>query len=367
MNFFDTALTKQLRINYPIIQAPMAGGITSDELVATSSENGVLGMIGAGYMSAAELQHQIERIKKQTNQPFGVNVFVPEKHSVEEATLERTIKRLQPFYHTYDMEAAAIHISNYYAVQQQTYEAQLKAIFEAEVPVVSFTFGIPEKEVIQPFKDRGTTLIGTAETVNEALILEQNGMDMVVVQGSEAGGHRGGFHPQSKEQPIGLIALLPQVTNVLSIPVIAAGGIMNGHGLLAACALGAAGVQMGTAFLLTEESGAHPLHKNAIVTSKEYDTVLTKAFSGKLARGLNNTFIETLKAYEHELPPYPIMNKLTQPIRKAAAQEENKECMSLWSGQGGSFGKRQTVAQLIEATMKEATATISPLQQNEQS
>src|SRR5699024_8042101 len=159
--------------------------------------------------------------------------------------------------------------------------------------------------------------------------LERNGIDLVVMQGSEAGGHRGGFMQQKNNQGIGLMTLLPQAASSLSVPIIGSGGIMDGRGLVAALSLGAVGVQMGTAFLIKEESGAHTLHKQYIKSSKEQDTDITTAFSSKQARGIRYAFIDEMSDVEYTLPPYPIMNQLTQPIRKADKQNNTTPSMSL--------------------------------------
>lgn len=342
----------------------MAGGITSTALVSEASNHGALGMIGAGYMSAANLHQQIKEIKHRTNKPFGVNVFVPSTIESEKATENHARKVLQPYYDTYQIDESSIQVTDH-NTQKEIYAQQLQVIIEASVPVVSFTFGMPSAKVMESLKNANITIIGTAETVDEALQLEESGMDMIVMQGSEAGGHRGGFKQSASDQSIGLMALLPQAANTLSIPIIGSGGIMDGSGLVAARALGASGVQMGTAFLLTEESSAHPLHKKAITTSKEHDTIITTAFSGKPARGIRNAFINKLQKHESSLPAYPMMNQLTQPIRNAAKNNYHDEAMSLWSGQGTRLGNIQSTAQLLETIIKEACIITTQLGKDE--
>jgi len=353
MGRMQTELTNMLEIDYPIIQAPMAGGITSTTLVSESSNNGALGMVGAGYMTANELKQQIRDIKNETKKPFGVNVFVPAMTNSESAAEDYARHLLQPYYDTFQIDASTIEIANN-TLFEKNYEQQIQVIMDEMVPVVSFTFGIPSQSIIKQFKNLGITTIGTAETVDEALTLERSGIDLVTMQGSEAGGHRGGFMQQKNDQGIGLMTLLPQAASSLSVPIIGSGGIMDGRGLVAALSLGAVGVQMGTAFLMTEESGAHPLHKQSIKSSKEQDAVITTAFSGKQARGIRNAFIDEMSDVEHTLPPYPIMNQLTQPIRKAAKENNNSTSMSLWSGQGTRLSQTKTVAKLLETTIRDA-------------
>jgi nitronate monooxygenase len=192
--------------------------------------------------------------------------------------------------------------------------------------------------------------------VAEALAIENKGLEMVVVQGSEAGGHRGNFIHENQESLIGLMSLIPQVVDNVSIPVIAAGGLMDGRGLMASLCLGAKGVQMGTAFLTCVESGAPKVYKESILQANEDQIVLTRAFSGKWARGVKNKFILEMQKHEHSLPDFPIQNTLTQPIRKAANLQNNQDYMSLWSGQSPRLAKNQTVATLMKNIIEEANS-----------
>jgi nitronate monooxygenase len=196
--------------------------------------------------------------------------------------------------------------------------------------------------------------MGTATTVREAVENEEAGMDIVVVQGSEAGGHRGNFIDGYQESLVGLMSLIPQVVDNVSIPVVAAGGIMDGRGLMASICLGAKGVQMGTAFLTCVESGAHKVHKEAILNANEDQTVLTRSFSGKWARGIINKFILEMQNHETLLPDFPVQNTLTQDIRKTSAAQNNQDFMSLWSGQSPRLAKSQTVESLIKKIIVEA-------------
>lgn len=188
---------------------------------------------------------------------------------------------------------------------------------------------------------------------------EEAGMDMIVVQGSDAGGHRGSFAGSFDDSMIGTMALIPQVADHVSIPIIAAGGIMDGRGVLASLVLGAQAVQMGTAFLTCIESGANELHKEAILNGTEEQAVITSAFSGKPARGLKNEFIIKMKEHEDALPAYPIQNMLTQDIRSEAAKQKNKEWMSLWCGQNPRLSKNLHAAELIETIINQIEEIIS--------
>jgi len=341
--WYKNSVTQYLNIKYPIIQAGMAGGVTTPELVAAVSNAGALGTLGAGYMSPTQMQDNIRKIKKLTNKPFGVNLFIPEIPDVIDQEIEKANAWLQPF-------REELNIMEKPEVKKGTasiFEEQIQIILEEKIPVCSFTFGIPSKEVVQQLKKRNVVVIGTATTVNEAIANEENGMDMVVVQGSEAGGHRGTFMGQFEEAMIGTMALVPQSVDQVKIPVIAAGGIMDGRGVLSALILGAQAVQMGTAFVTSLESGASPQHKEAILNSIEEQSVVTSAFSGKPARGIRNEFITKMTKYEKELPKYPIQNTLTKKIRSEAAKQNRPEWMSLWCGQNPRLSKPQSAMEVV--------------------
>ncbi len=347
----ENELTNRLKIAYPIIQAPMAGGVTTSSLVAAVSNHGGLGMVGAGYMRPKELRKQIRAIKQLTDNPFGVNLFVPEKPHVKEESVKKAYDLLQPLREELEMKGGIPHVDHEENVK--TFQEQLQVVSAEKVSVCSFTFGMPSKEIIQALKKENIVVIGTATTVNEALLYEQQGVDAIVVQGSEAGGHRGTFAGNVEESMIGLMALIPQVVDQIDLPVIASGGIMDARGVVASLFLGAQGIQMGTAFLTTEESGAHERHKEAILHAVEDETVLTSVFSGKHARGIKNEFIDLMKEHEATIPAYPLQNTLTKEIRKEAGKRNKSDWMSLWCGQNPRLSKKQTVAQLMSTIVSD--------------
>lgn len=347
-------VTELLHIKYPIIQAPMAGGITTSRLVAEVSNSGGLGTIGAGYMTPVQIRKQITDIKQLTSKYFGINLFVPNEFNVSHNEIKFAGEILQPI-----REQLNLHHDETIEIPKannvlETFKEQIKIVIEEKVPVCSFTFGIPSKGVIRELKQHSIILIGTATTVREAVEIEKSGMDIVVLQGSEAGGHRGNFINEDQESLVGLMSLIPQVVDHVSIPVISAGGIMDGRGFMASACLGAKGVQMGTAFLTCIESGAHKVHKEGILHAHEDQIVLTRSFSGKRARGIKNRFIEEMQKTEASVPDFPVQNALTQTIRKASAAQNNPGYMSLWSGQSPRLAKTQTVNTLIQSVISEA-------------
>lgn len=344
---FKSELTKVLGIQHPIIQAPMAGGITTSRLVAEVSNSGALGMIGAGYMTPQQMREQIREIKTLSSYPFGINLFVPNEFSRTEEEIEEVNQLLKPILRQLGVHESAGEMPDFNEIKA-TFHEQIKVVIDEQVPVCSFTFGIPPREIIENLKQQGITVIGTATTVKEAIEIEKSGMDVIVVQGSEAGGHRGHFLDGHRESLVGLMSLIPQVADLVNIHVVAAGGIMDGRGLTASLCLGAQGVQMGTAFLTCLESGASDVHIEEILNAKEDEIVLTRSFSGKWARGVKNNFISDMQPFEDSFPPFPIQNTLTQQMRQAASSQQNREYMSLWSGQSPRLAKNQSVKALIQ-------------------
>ncbi len=337
-------LTGLLKIQYPILQAPMAGGATTPELVAAVSNSGGLGSLGAAYLNPEQLRANIQKIRNLSTKPFGVNLFIPAPSPPPDAAAK--IAQMQEFLKPYREE---LGLSPYPAnlPPEIPIEEQLEVVLTEKVPVFSFTFGVISPEWLAKLKANGTVVIGTATTVREAVALEEAGIDAIVGQGGEAGGHRGTFQVPAEKALIGTMALIPQIVDRVKLPVVAAGGIMDGRGVVAALALGAMGTSIGTAFLTTVESGIHPDYKAAILACTEEDTFITKAFSGKAARGLRNRFGEGMAAHEELLPAFPLFNSMTREIRQAAAQQNKMDYMSLWAGQGTRLNRAQSAAQLM--------------------
>ncbi len=242
---------------------------------------------------------------------------------------------------------------------EQDFGEQLEVILEERVPVFRFTFGSLAPALVGRLKEKGTKMIGTATTVREGLRLEEDGVDVVVAQGFEAGGHRGTFLGDPANAMIGTMALVPQMVDALSVPVVASGGIMDGRGLAAALALGAGAAQMGTAFLACEESGAHPEFKRAVLEAAEDETAITRAFSGRAARGIKNRFLTEVGADEGGLAPFPVQNALTRDVRSAAQEQDRPEFMSLWAGQAVRLARRAPAADLVRETVEEAEAVLA--------
>lgn len=351
-----TTLTHKLQIDYPILQAPMAGGPAGPELAAAVSEAGGLGQLGVGYLTPQQIREAIRAVRQRTDRPFGVNLFVPGPYAEDETIVRRMWDRLAAVRARFGLDSKLA--APPYA---EPFEEQVRAVLEEKVPVCSFTFGIPSPSVVEAFRQQGTFLIGTATTVAEAIRLEAAGVDAIVAQGSEAGGHRGSFLNDEAEPLIGILALVPQIADRVSLPVIAAGGIMDGRGLAAILALGAEAAQMGTAFLACPESGAHPLYKQRVMSAREDETQVTRVYSGKAARGIVTAFMREMQADADggmSIPPYPIQHVLTRDIRQAAAKAGDAEYMSLWAGQGVGQATDRHAAEIVRQTAVQAAGAM---------
>ena len=345
----ETGLTRRLGIRHPVVQAGMAGGTTTPRLVAAVSEAGGLGTLGAGYLSPDDIRAEIRAIRQLTGEPFAVNLFIPEAFDPTLYPQGGVKALLAPYRRELGIEDPAGPLRYVHP-----FDDQLTVVVEEQVPVLSFTFGIPDETQLLSLKEAGVVTFGTATSVREARELEAAGVDLVTAQGSEAGGHRGTFTGRFEASMVGTLALVPQVVDSVGVPVVASGGIMDGRGLAAVLVLGAAGAQMGTAFLTCPESGAHPGHKEAVLGAGEEDTAVTRAFSGKPARGLRNRFMDEVERRAEEIPPYPVQNANTRDIRAAAAEQNKPEYLSLWAGQAARLSRRVPAARLVEEVSGEA-------------
>lgn len=351
-----TRITDALGIEHPVLQAPMAGGPTTPELVAAVSNAGGLGSLGAAYLSPEKLREQVAEIRRLTDAPFGVNLFVPAPFEADPEEIRRANALLGPY-----REELGIEAPEEFSSFEESFEDQLAVVLEERVPVFSFTFGVPDRTHLRALRDAGITTVGTATTVREGSRLQRDGVDAVVAQGSEAGGHRGTFLGDPADALIGTVALVPQMVDALSVPVIASGGIMDGRGLAAALVLGAEAAQMGTAFLACAESGAHPEFKRAVLEAAEDGTAITRAFSGRAARGLKNRFLTELGEHEGELAPFPVQNTLTRDVRAAAQSQDRPEFMSLWAGQAARLARPAAAAEIVQSVAEGAEAAVRGL------
>jgi nitronate monooxygenase len=354
----QTSLTQALGLEHPIIQAPMAGGATTVEMVTAVSEAGALGFIGAAYLSPQEIAAACRGVRMRTGKPFGINLFAPLPAPEAPKNPDLALARLAPFHADLGLPPPELPV-----LGDGSFDRQLEAALEGGATVFSFTFGTLPAEAVAAIKSRGMFLIGTATTVDEAVLLEEAGVDAVVTQGSEAGAHRGTFVADFEAAMVGTMALVPQVADAVTVPVIASGGIMDGRGLLAGLALGASAAQIGTAFLTCDEAGIPEAYKDAILSARAHQTRVTRAFSGRPARGLVNRFMEEVESGgdADAILPFPLQNSLTRPLRAVAAKLGRTECLSLWMGQGARLARRQSAAALVARLAEEAAAAANRL------
>jgi len=351
------ALMQMLGCEHPIIQAPMAGGGDTPELVAAVCNAGGIGFIGAAYLTPAQIGDSARAVRALTSRRFGINLFAPlPAPSVRD--LDAAIARLAPYHAELGLPPPGAP-----QVPADQFDAQLAAALESGASAISFTFGLLPVAAVTAIQARGLRPIGTATTVAEAIALRDSGVDAIVAQGSEAGGHRGTFLGDFADAQIGTLALVPQIVDAVSVPVIASGGIMDGRGIAAALALGASAVQLGTAFLTCSETGVAEAYKDAILRSPETATRITRAFSGRPARGIVNRFMTDIDADAEAIASFPFQNILTRPMRRAAAKQGRAEFLSLWAGQGLRLARRQSAAELMERLRDETHRAIASLQE----
>jgi len=332
-----TRVSSALGIEYPIIQGPL-GGFSSQRLTAAVSNFGGLGSFGAHGLEPKAMDDVIAKIRSLTSKPFAMNLWVSmedeDAFTSNAANFERALAPLAP--HINDVGGTRPAFSPYKPIR---FEDQVRVLLDVKVPVLSFIFGIPPREILDEARLQRIVTIGTATTPEEAIALEQAGVDLVVASGFEAGGHRGSFLRSSEDSLTGTISLVPQVVDAVKIPVIAAGGIADARGIAAAFTLGAEGVQMGTVFLACEESGASPLHRKAILGGHASHTALTRGFTGRLARGIHNRLLNQLNQPDIEVLPYPLQRSLTRNLASPAQNAGRADLLALWAGQSANIAR----------------------------
>ncbi len=349
-------LTRRLCIEWPVLQAPMAGGVSTPALAAAVTNAGGLGAFAVGGLHPDAVRDGIRETRRLTPGPFAVNFFTPAvTHGApSDAELSAAVAAVQPYRAQVGLGAPGV------PVRLPRLEDQVEAALAEGFPIFSFTFGIPSPDLLARLRRSGVVVLGTATTPGEAAELERAGVDAVVAQGAEAGGHRGTFAAGAGAALIGTMALVPRVADRIRLPVVAAGGIADGRGLAAALALGASAVQVGSAFLGCSESGAPPAYQAAVTVPDDGDrTALTVAFSGRMARGIRNRFVEGMAG--RPVLPFPFQNALTQDMRGAAARAGDAGLLSMWVGQGPAPRSGVGAGEVVAAMVREAGAVLDGL------
>jgi nitronate monooxygenase len=331
----------------------MNGGSTPEMVIGVSNAGG-LGSLAAASLAPDAIRSQVASIRSRTSKPFAVNLFVLDVPTPTEEEVRYALDRLQPI-----RAELGLAPGKPLDVYCEDFRQQLDTLVELRVPVASFTFGLLDATSVQYLHEAGSLVIGTATNVAEALAWQANGADIICAQGAEAGGHRGTFLGHPDASMIGTLALVPQIADVVSLPVIAAGGIMNGRGIAAVLTLGAQAAQLGTAFLTSAESPIHPAWKEKIRQSTDTSTRTSRTFTGRPARGIVNDYIRRMAEFEQHVPAYPVQNALTTEIRKAAGAANRADFISMWAGQAAGLSRQRDegipAAELVQ-TLAEETA-----------
>jgi nitronate monooxygenase len=337
------SLRKILGVELPIIQAPMAG-VQGSALAAAVSNAGGLGSLPCAILHVDEMRAELIALASATAAPFNVNFFCHKPPRIDADREARWRAAVAPYYKELGLEPDTTPAAGGARIAFSSDAADVLADFKPRV--VSFHFGLPSAELLGRVKSWGAKVLSTATTVDEALWLEAHGVDVIVAQGIEAGGHRGMFLSDDVSTQVGTLALLPQVVKAVGVPVVAAGGIADAHGVSAALALGAAGVQVGTAYLLCHETMTSPIHRAALKSETARHTALTNVFTGRPARGIMNRIIRELGPMSPVAPEFPLASSAIMPLRATAEAQGSSDFSSLWSGQNATGCKEVPAAEL---------------------
>jgi nitronate monooxygenase len=355
----ENRLTVKLGINYPIIQGPL-GGLSSQKLTAAVSNFGVLGSFGAHSLAPEAIKDVIAEIRSLTSKPFAMNLWVSMEDEGARTSDENAFNR--------SLAPLAAHIAalraprpTYKPYSPIRFEDQARVLLDEKVPVFSFIYGIPPQEILEECRAKHIITIGTATTPDEAAALQEAGVDAIVASGYEAGGHRGSFLKAAEDSLTGTFSLVPQIADMVNVPVIAAGGIADARGIIAALAFGAEAVQMGTVFLACEESGASFLHRQALRGKQAGHTALTKGFTGRLARGIHNHLLEELSRKETEILPYPLQRRLVRNLAIPAELAGRSDLLPLWAGQSANLSTCTDVSAFLTSLVEEVSEIAGPI------
>jgi nitronate monooxygenase len=354
-------LTAKLGIEYPIIQGPL-GGLSSQKLTAAVSNFGGLGSFGAHSLAPEAIKEVIGQIRSLTSKPFAMNLWVSMEDEGARTSDENAFNRsLAPL--TTHLAALGAPRPTFKPYSPARFEDQARVLLDGKVPVISFIFGIPPREVLEECRAKSIITIGTATTPEEAAALEETGVDAIVASGFEAGGHRGSFLRAAEDSLTGTLSLVPQIVDNVDVPVIAAGGIGDARGVIAALVLGAEAVQMGTAFLACEESGASLLHRQALRGKQAGHTALTNGFTGRLARGIHNRLLEELNQEGTAILPYPLQRSLVRNLATRAEVAGRWDLLPLWAGQSASLSTCTDVLAFLTSLVEEVSEIAGPIVQ----
>jgi nitronate monooxygenase len=352
--WYQTKASEILKIQYPILQGPFGGNLSSVELVATVSNLGGLGGYGAYNLNQEELITLDKQIKFTTNKPYNINLWVSDTDTTDGSVSEEQFNRAKQLFKPY-FDELGIALPEKPTPFKSRFENQVEVILHQRPPVFSFMFGVPSADILEACRRLGIVTIGAATTLDEAIFLESAGVDMIIASGFEAGGHRPSFLASAETSTIGTFVLLQLIKEKVKIPVIAAGGIANGKGVAAALALGADAAQIGTAFLATKESNATDIHRKMLFSDAARYTTLSRAFTGRLGRGISSRIARDLVQQEKGFLPFPLQTQFMSYLRKAAIEQEKLDMILFWGGQIAPILKQTSAAELMKSILEETT------------
>lgn len=350
--WYNTKATELLGIQYPILQGPFGGNLSSVELVATVSNMGGLGGYGAYTLSPQEILDVDRQIKSATNKPYNINLWVSDTDAVDGTVSDEQFEKTKALFKPY-FDEAGIDLPAKPAPFKTRFENQVQVILDVKPKVFSFMFGVPSADILEESRKRGIVTVGAATTLDEAIYLKNAGVDMIIASGFEAGGHRPSFLAPAEASTTGTFVLLQLIKEKVKVPVIAAGGIANGRGIAAALTLGADAAQIGTAFLATDESNALPIHRQMLFSDAAKYTTLSRAFTGRLGRGITSRIAKDMLHQEAALLPFPLQTTFMAPLRKAALEQEKWDMILFWGGQIAPILKHTKAAELMRALIEE--------------
>jgi nitronate monooxygenase len=352
--WYNSRATEILGIDYPIMQGPFGGGFSTVELVSTVSNAGGLGGFGAYTLSPQEIYEVDRQLKAATGKPYNINLWVSDTDAVDGTVSDEDFEQTKMLFKPY-FDEAEVHLPEKPPPFQSRFENQVEVILDTRPKVFSFMFGIPSADILEQCRKRGIKTVGAATTLDEAIALEAAGVDMIIASGFEAGGHRSSFLASAEQSITGTFVLLQLITEKVKIPVIAAGGIADGRGIAAALTLGADAVQIGSAFLVCDESGALPIHKQMLFSAAARYTTLSRAFSGRLGRGITTRVATDLLGKEKQFMPFPLQAAFMSVLRKASLDKGKLDSVLFWGGQIAPILKHTNAAALMHSLIAETT------------
>jgi nitronate monooxygenase len=350
--WYNTRASKLLDIKYPILLGPFGGGLSTVEMTALVSNMGGLGGYGAYTMSPQEIYDVDKKINAATDKSYNINLWVSDTDAIDGTVTDQQFEKVKAQFKRY-FDEAGVELPSKPPVFKSRFEDQLQVVLDIKPKVFSFMFGIPSPFILDECRKRNIKLVGAATTLDEAIALDNAGVDSIIAAGFEAGGHRPSFLQSAEQSTTGTFVLIQLLKEKVKAPIIAAGGIATGRGIAGALKLGADAVQVGTAFLACDESGALQVHRDALFTDRTHQTILSRAFTGRYGRGLTTQIAKDLMGSEQNILPFPLQTNFMSVLRKAALEKKKHDMVLFWAGQIAPILKHRKAAALMKSLIEE--------------